>query len=296
MGFLCQNNLLKFYINENNYETSIYCHIKDILNYILNNDINDSSNKELTKKTERFLIWYLKAEITNDDENTIKKKNTQLDNKIIETESKVYEYMEKIRDYLNKNVSDNDVKMKYIQEILNNLSTDPEDLFYEATVLNIQKNHSIKDESLDFDTNIYKPFLDIVKQKILGQSQNDQNKKYYAEIINLFQKLQLKARNNLDKILNLIQNLIYQKANEGKKVNIDYLKQLYYSNYLMKENIFILNYQLDMIKDNRNNPPYFENIQNIIEAKINFGKSKSFDETEKTINENLEGIVNIVNQ
>ena len=64
----------------------------------------------------------------------------------------------------------------------------------------------------------------------------------------------------------------------------------------MKENIFILNYQLDMIKDNRNNPPYFENIQNIIEAKINFGKSKSFDETEKTINENLEGIVNIVNQ
>ena len=51
-----------------------------------------------------------------------------------------------------------------------------------------------------------------------------------------------------------------------------------------------------MIKDNRNNPPYFENIQNIIEAKINFGKSKSFDETEKTINENLEGIVNIVNQ
>ena len=204
--------------------------------------------------------------------------------------------MEKIRDYLNKNVSDNDVKMKYIQEILNNLSTDPEDLFYEATVLNIQKNHSIKDESLDFDTNIYKPFLDIVKQKILGQSQNDQNKKYYAEIINLFQKLQLKARNNLDKILNLIQNLIYQKANEGKKVNIDYLKQLYYSNYLMKENIFILNYQLDMIKDNRNNPPYFENIQNIIEAKINFGKSKSFDDTEKTINENLEGIVNIVNQ
>ena len=66
----------------------------------------------------------------------------------------------------------------------------------------------------------------------------------------------------------------------------------------MKENIFILNYQLHMIKDMilKNNSPYFKNIQNIIEAKINFGKSKSSNETEKTINENLEGIVDIVNQ